>query len=201
MSPTVTREYSEFRRRQIVTAAWECFTEKGYHETTIRDIARKLGLSTGIVYRYFKGKAAIFEAVHECGRANTADFIERLTRKGTARAAIQEFISAVMMQAPAEDRRRNARGAIGLWAEALKRPSYLRIYRSQYRSVAKELLQIIADGIKGREFRKRVDPDAFAGFLLALVSGLQVQLVLNEGRDTESYCRSIQNMLSNNIWR
>lgn len=201
MSPRVTREYSEFRRRQIVAAAWECFTEKGYHETTIRDIARKLGLSTGIVYRYFKGKAAILEAVHECGRANTADFFERLTRKGTVRAAIQEFISAVMMQAPAEDRRRNARGAIGLWAEALKRPSYLRIYRSQYRSVAKELSQIIADGIKGREFRKRVDPDAFAGFLLALVSGLQVQLVLNEGRDTESYCRSIQNMLSNNIWR
>lgn len=201
MSPRVTREYSEFRRRQIVTAAWECFTEKGYHETTIRDIARKLGLSTGIVYRYFKSKAAMLEAVHECGRENTADFIERVTRKGTARAAIREFISAVILQAPAEDRRRNARGAIGLWAEALKRPAYLRIYRSQYRSVAKELAQIIADGIKNREFRKRVDPEAFAGFLFALVLGLQVQLVLNEGRDTESYCRSIQNMLSDNIWR
>lgn len=200
MSPRVTREYSEFRRRQIVTAAWECFTEKGYHETTIRDVTRKLGLSTGIVYRYFKGKAAILEAVHECGRANTADFVERMTRKGTARAAIQEFISAVMMQAPAEDLRRNARGAIGLWAEALKRPAYLRIYRRQYRSVAKELSQIIAAGIKGREFRKKVDPEAFAAFLLALASGLQVQLVLNEGGNTQSYCRSINNILLSNIW-
>jgi len=200
MSPRVTREYSEFRRRQIVTAAWECFTETGYHETTIRDIARKLRLSTGIVYRYFKSKAAILEAVHECGRANTADFIERMTRKGTARAAIQEFISAVMMQTPAEDLRRNARGAIGLWAEALKRPAYLRIYRRQYRSVAKELSRIIAAGIKGREFRKKVDPEAFAAFLLALASGLQVQMVLNESGNTQSYCRSINNILSSNIW-
>jgi AcrR family transcriptional regulator len=56
-------EYFELRRQQILMAAWKCFSEKGYHETTMRDISKSLGLSTGAVYRYFKGKDEILEAL------------------------------------------------------------------------------------------------------------------------------------------
>lgn len=44
------------RRSQILGAAIELFGKRGYHATTIRDIARLAGVSTGLVYQYFGDK-------------------------------------------------------------------------------------------------------------------------------------------------
>jgi len=42
--------------QQIKQAALELFVTKGYHATTLRDIASRAGLSAGNVYNYFKTK-------------------------------------------------------------------------------------------------------------------------------------------------
>lgn len=47
------------RRAQIVAAAVKLFTEKGFHRTTTREIARESGLSNGAVYEYVKSKEDI----------------------------------------------------------------------------------------------------------------------------------------------
>jgi len=201
MSPRMTDEYSEFRRRQIVTAAWECFADKGYHETTIRDIAGKLRLSTGIVYCYFKGKADILKAVQECGRAGTAEMLAGIAREKTARGAVQKFIRAAALQTPAELRNRNARSAIGLWAEAMKKPGYRRIYAKQYEQAERTLSRIISEGVQRGELQGEVDPGAFAAFLMALISGMQVQSVLNDIRDPGRYCEDITAFVLGQAWR
>ena len=46
----------ERRRAQFVAAAIELFGERGYHATTIRDIAEHTGVSIGLVYHYFEDK-------------------------------------------------------------------------------------------------------------------------------------------------
>ena len=43
-------------RHRIEQAAIRLFVEKGVAETTIRDIARAVGLSEGALYRHFEGK-------------------------------------------------------------------------------------------------------------------------------------------------
>jgi len=53
----------EYRRRQILQAAKKVFSEKGYHQTNIADIARELKIGHGTFYRYFKNKREIFESV------------------------------------------------------------------------------------------------------------------------------------------
>ena len=53
----------EYRRRQILQAARKVFSEKGYHQTNIADIARELKIGHGTFYRYFKNKREIFESV------------------------------------------------------------------------------------------------------------------------------------------
>lgn len=40
------------RREQIVAAAIELFSEQGYYRTSIQDIARKAGVSIGLIYQY-----------------------------------------------------------------------------------------------------------------------------------------------------
>ena len=46
----------EERRGQIVRAAVKLFSEEGYYPTTIQKIARAAGVSTGLIYQYFRDK-------------------------------------------------------------------------------------------------------------------------------------------------
>lgn len=44
------------RREQIVAAAIELFSHQGYYRTSIQDIARKAGVSIGLIYQYAQTK-------------------------------------------------------------------------------------------------------------------------------------------------
>lgn len=44
------------RRGQIVAAAVELFSRQGYYNTTILDVARKAGVSSGLIYQYVSDK-------------------------------------------------------------------------------------------------------------------------------------------------
>jgi len=46
----------EQRRSQILRAAVKLFSEKGYYVVTVQQIARKAGVSTGLIYQYFGDK-------------------------------------------------------------------------------------------------------------------------------------------------
>lgn len=52
----------EERRQEILDAALALFCEKGYEKTSIADIARRLGISQGLCYRYFPSKEAVLDA-------------------------------------------------------------------------------------------------------------------------------------------
>ncbi len=47
------------RRAQILQGAARAFAHKGYHATTVKDIAAESGLAPGTLYLYFEGKRAI----------------------------------------------------------------------------------------------------------------------------------------------
>ena len=47
------------RRREILDAALRCFADEGYHATTNRKIARRAGITEGLIYHYFPSKKAL----------------------------------------------------------------------------------------------------------------------------------------------
>ena len=57
------RMSSEERRRQIIDAATELFSQAGYEKVTVRQIAEACHVTEPALYRYFKSKDNIFEAV------------------------------------------------------------------------------------------------------------------------------------------
>ncbi len=62
--PKRTPKGEETRRRALV-AALTLFRRKGFHATTMRDIARQAGLSLGAAYHYFPSKDALVMAYYE----------------------------------------------------------------------------------------------------------------------------------------
>ena len=55
----------EGRRTEILAAAKKVFARKGYHATTVADIAKAAKLSYGSIYWYFDSKDALFHALME----------------------------------------------------------------------------------------------------------------------------------------
>lgn len=50
-------------RQELVNAALHLFAEKGYDGASIRDIARRAGVTEALVYHYFRSKEHLFEEV------------------------------------------------------------------------------------------------------------------------------------------
>ena len=59
------------RKKEIIKAAMQLFSEKGYAQTSMRDIARTMGVSLGLCYRYFDSEQILFNTaidlyIEEC---------------------------------------------------------------------------------------------------------------------------------------
>jgi AcrR family transcriptional regulator len=54
------RVMSEERRQAILDAAAGVFLERGFEQTTMEEVAERLGVSKATVYRYFNSKEALF---------------------------------------------------------------------------------------------------------------------------------------------
>lgn len=64
MSTSTTQERRHARaREEILESATRAFARKGFHGTSIDDVAREAGLSPSSLYRYFGGKDDLFRAV------------------------------------------------------------------------------------------------------------------------------------------
>jgi len=60
-----TKQKYDEKRRTIADAAIKLFLQKGVQETSIRDIAKALDISTGSLYHYCKSKSEIIDMVAE----------------------------------------------------------------------------------------------------------------------------------------
>jgi AcrR family transcriptional regulator len=49
----------QIRREQVISATRRCIVEKGVLELSIKDVAAEAGVSTGVIYHYFKNKQDI----------------------------------------------------------------------------------------------------------------------------------------------
>jgi len=53
------------RREDILQASLKLFAEKGFHGTSMRDIARAADITEGLIYHYFTNKRDLFTAIIE----------------------------------------------------------------------------------------------------------------------------------------
>jgi len=89
--------HKEDLKREILSAAKELFTEKGFEATSIRAIAEKIEYSPATIYLYYKDKNEIVHALHREGFKQLVSYFEVLNHisnpferlKGMGRAYIQ----------------------------------------------------------------------------------------------------------------
>jgi TetR/AcrR family fatty acid metabolism transcriptional regulator len=73
MTDSIQQQLVAARRSQILDAAAAVFAQKGFHLTTIRDIARHAGIADGTIYNYFESKPALLLGIFERMRASIVE--------------------------------------------------------------------------------------------------------------------------------
>jgi len=201
MTPKVPEEYFKFRKDEIITAAWKCFAEKGYQGTTMRDIAKKLDLSTGVIYNYFKNKDEILNAIMEWALKSENQIFNLMAKKNTAREAISELFNACFVSCSNEELKESSKANIYMWVEAMKKKKLKEMINDKHRQQIDIIANFVSDGIKRGEIQSHIDPKSMAGFYQALITGLQVQSVLIEDFDLTSYYSQIKEIIFRNMWQ
>lgn len=82
------------RRAQILRAAMRALREKGYHATTLDDIAEHVGMRKTALYHYFRDKESILYGCHRETLANLA----RIMRRGRKLKGATERLSYLIRE-------------------------------------------------------------------------------------------------------
>ena len=80
----------DVRRLEIIHAAEELFTKKGYEKTSVEAIIKKAGIAKGTFYYYFKSKKEILEAIVEQISVSMAAYFTSIVEQSNL-TAIQKF--------------------------------------------------------------------------------------------------------------
>ena len=83
------------RRDEILAAAKAVFADRGFHATTIADVARAAGISYGSIYWYFESKDALFHALMDHQEQALRAAIEGTVGAMTAVDSVELFRSSV----------------------------------------------------------------------------------------------------------
>lgn len=80
-------------RVRILQSALDEFSENGFHQATIDSIAERAGIAKGTVYRYFKTKDELFNALKE---DTMSEFVELAKREVTRDADVLHILESVI---------------------------------------------------------------------------------------------------------
>jgi AcrR family transcriptional regulator len=85
------------RREQIITAAMKLFAQKGYHATSMQEIAENSGLAKGSLYNYFKSKEEIAKSIFSYYYDLLFEKISKIAEDDTL-SAKEKFIKQLEVQ-------------------------------------------------------------------------------------------------------
>ena len=77
MADSLRDKTARLRREHVLAAATRVFAERGFHRTTIRDVAVAAGVSDGAIYKVFENKDALLLGMVEPLGRNLAHVEER----------------------------------------------------------------------------------------------------------------------------
>ena len=171
--PKVVPEYKEEARERIMDAAKQVFAEKGYHEATMDEVAKRLGVSKGALYLYFSSKEELFEAL--CRKAPNAfkDILHSTFNDGqNPFGSAAQFFDRMMQRFGSSPRL-----GFEILSEAVQNPRLRQILKQNQDEYARVLVGFMENLHKMRIIDNDVELLPLAYSLIGLWNGLETLVV------------------------
>lgn len=90
-----TRLPARERRRQLLDVARDVFAERGFHATSMDDVAEAAGVTKPVLYQHFDNKRALYvELLEDVGRGLLSEIGEATGRAGSGRQQVEMGFAA-----------------------------------------------------------------------------------------------------------
>ena len=186
MTPLVPESYLETRRLQIIEAAVSCFSQKGFHQTTMQDICKTAELSPGAVYNYFRSKEDIVATCAEISLQRNQEIFTTAAAQDTV-GAFNEVARALFSIAKQEEIAQAMSFDLEMWAESTRNQRLAEILHNNENTILAQLTDMVEGGQREGVFSKQLDAEAIARVLFALFLGFEVQMASNPNMDIDAY--------------
>jgi TetR/AcrR family fatty acid metabolism transcriptional regulator len=185
------------RREQILKAAEKVFAEKGFHETTISDIARGAGLSEPTLYEYFASKEEILFTIPEetsCRLGELIDFHLKMAKGTTAKLRAMIYILLWIHQTNP-----HYAAVSYLILKQSGRFSKSRAYETLRRRL-RPLIDVVEEGIAAGEIRSGFTPFFIRSVILGTIEHLTTRkLLLGTDDDLLDYVDPLMELIMGGI--
>jgi len=194
------RRRKEDRPKEITAAAFDAFAEHGFAATTVDDVAKRAGISKGLMYLYFKTKEELFKAVVKSVVIRRVDqlILEVETTELSSEAFIRGPLLSFLQKIPGSPVAIVVRLLI---AEGPRHPDLVDYY---YKNVVAKGLAAIAGflsrGVDRGEFRQSAVTDlphlVLAPVMLSIIWGI---IFKKQALDTDNLIATQIDMLLTHI--
>jgi AcrR family transcriptional regulator len=179
--PKVSPQYRDERRAHILAAARRCFVRDGFHQTSMQDLVREAGLSSGAIYRYFDSKDEMILAICDENLGGIVAIVRESLQRG---AGLGPAVASVMEYAAARHADDGfAAIALLVWSEALRNPALAARLRESFESAADALAETARDSSSAPT---EIPPDVLANTLLCLTPGYLLSLTVRGADEVET---------------
>jgi AcrR family transcriptional regulator len=171
---------AEARRGQMLQAALDVISERGFADTRIADIAERIGISPALVIYYFKTKDQLLtEAIRFYEDTWYADGKHRMDELPTAARRLEEFVAMSLLPDGDNDPMTDWRLWLDFWVQAARNPDVSSVRQKSDERWRDVIVSLVLAGQEAGEFAS-INPESFAIFLSALLDGLTVQIALSD---------------------
>ncbi len=172
-------EGEEARRIQLVGVTLDSLAEVGYVGTTLAEIARRAGVSPGLVAHYFGDKDGLLEAAFRTlARSLAVRSRARLALAHTPRGRVQAVIDINL--APEEFDKRAGTAWLAFWGQVLHVRGLKRVQTAYQRRMLSNLRADLRYLIPGEEAR------SLAAMIAAMIDGVWLRAALSEWQEADS---------------
>lgn len=194
--PRVSDEYLADRQDQVLDAAIRSFASGGFHATGMAEVIRESGLSAGSVYRYYKSKDALIDAIIERLMALLSQRLGQATQGATT---VGEVIRQVISAATADQNTTLARLLPQVWTEAMRNPEIAAKVAQGYQQIIGHFEAFITELQQQGKFSSALPASGVAQVILSVLQGYQLQmLLLGKYLDTAAYLEATQHLFPEN---
>src|SRR5712692_3978154 len=168
------------RRGQMLHAALDVISERGFADTRIADIAERIGISPALVIYYFKTKDQLLtEAIRHYEDTWYAEGTRRMDRLPTAAERLEELVAMTLLPDRDPGPEGNWQIWLDFWAQAARNSEVAVVRRESEKRWHQVIVTLVRAGQQAGEFAD-IDPEPFAIFVSALLDGLTVQIALDD---------------------
>ena len=168
------------RRGQMLHAALEVISERGFADTRIADIAERIGISPALVIYYFKTKDQLLtEAIRHYEDAWYDECTRRMDKLPTAADRLEELVGMMLLPDRDVEPDENNKLWLDFWAQAARNPDVASTRRKSDERWRAVIASLVQSGQDAGEFAA-TEPAPFAVFVSALLDGLAIQIALDD---------------------